>query len=170
MSRSIPNKRSTYLGSTTSTPDRTPVYGCWTKNHGFLPPQIIHLLIGFSSIFFFHHPFWGTSIFGNTHICLTLESLGRCDMLNISSIPIHIIWPDSGKNSLLLQQNAALIPMFMENHHHPPATHYHRWYIKAFPMALPPPTSYLWDVWGVPSMPQRTHQGCGCVSKNQNDL
>ncbi len=74
------------------------------------------------------------------------------------------------KNSLLLQENAVLIPMFMENHHHPPATHYHRWYIKAFPMALPPPTSYLWDVWGVPSMPQRTHQGCGCVSKNQNGL
>ena len=40
------------------------LYGCWTKNMG-VSPQIIH----FNRVFhYFHHPFWGTIIFGNTHI------------------------------------------------------------------------------------------------------
>ena len=35
------------------------------KNSG--NPQIIH----FNRVFhYFHHPFWGTPIFGNTHICI----------------------------------------------------------------------------------------------------
>ena len=34
----------------------------------FLPPQIIHLFIGFFNI---NHPYWGTPIFGNTHIIPT---------------------------------------------------------------------------------------------------
>ena len=41
-------------------------YGCWTKNRGFLAPQIIN----FNRVFhYFHHPFWGpTPIFGNIHM------------------------------------------------------------------------------------------------------
>ncbi len=35
-----------------------------SKNRG-VSPQIIHLFIGFSII---NHPFWGTTIFGNTHM------------------------------------------------------------------------------------------------------
>ena len=35
-----------------------------SENSGF-SPQIIHGLIGFSIV---NHPFWGTPIFGNTHI------------------------------------------------------------------------------------------------------
>ena len=38
-----------------------PYYGCFQKSWY---PQIIHF-IGFSTI---NHPFWGTPIFGNTHI------------------------------------------------------------------------------------------------------
>ena len=40
---------------------------------GFFTPQIIH----FSRVLnhYFHHPFWGTTMFGNTHI------------LNIYSVP-----------------------------------------------------------------------------------
>ena len=36
-------------------------FGCWTKNRGKPPKSSI--LIGFSH--YFHHPFWGTPIFGN---------------------------------------------------------------------------------------------------------
>ena len=44
------------------------VYGCWTKNRGETP-QIIR----FDRVFhYFHHPFWGTPIFGNTHIRMEL--------------------------------------------------------------------------------------------------
>ena len=32
---------------------------------GVYNPKIIHLFIGF---FIINHPFWGTTIFGNTHI------------------------------------------------------------------------------------------------------
>ena len=40
-------------------------YGCQPKNRGGFTPQIIH----FNRVFhYFHHPFWGTMIFGNTHI------------------------------------------------------------------------------------------------------
>ena len=42
-----------------------------SENSGFYP-QIIHLLIGFSII---DHPFWGTTIFGNTHIPNILRAL-----------------------------------------------------------------------------------------------
>ena len=35
------------------------------SEYGGFFPQIIHGLIGFSII---NHPFWGTTIFGNTHI------------------------------------------------------------------------------------------------------
>ena len=46
-----------------------------SENSGF-SPQIIHLEIGFSII---NHPFWGTSIFGNTHIYIyTWNLLGPC--------------------------------------------------------------------------------------------
>ena len=49
-----------------SDPRMTPIIdttGCWTENSGF-SPQIIH----FNRVFhYFHHPFWGTPIFGNTH-------------------------------------------------------------------------------------------------------
>ena len=37
-----------------------------SKNRGFLPPKSSH----FNRVWnhYFHHPFWGTTIFGNTHI------------------------------------------------------------------------------------------------------
>ena len=41
--------------------------GRFSKNNG--TPQIIPCLIGFS-IYYFHHPFWSTIIFGNTQIKL----------------------------------------------------------------------------------------------------
>ncbi len=49
--------------------------GCWTKNRDFYPPNIIHLFIGFSLI---NHPFWGTTIVGNTQMnhLLTIDSQG----------------------------------------------------------------------------------------------
>ena len=49
-----------------------PLYGCKSKNSCFfLRPQIIH----FNRVFhYFHHPFWGTSIFGNTHMEVSIGS------------------------------------------------------------------------------------------------
>ena len=35
------------------------------------------ILIGFSIIFTIHDPFWGTTIFGNTHIYLHLPFMDR---------------------------------------------------------------------------------------------
>ena len=51
-------------------------YGCWNKNRG-IPKSWI--LIGFSII---NHPFWGTPIFGNTHIFanINLNSWGRNEL------------------------------------------------------------------------------------------
>ena len=47
--------------------------GCWTKNRGVsLPPQIIHLVHRILN-HYFHHPFWGTTIFGNTRIRKSLH-------------------------------------------------------------------------------------------------
>ena len=44
-------------------------YGCWTENRGGKPPQIIQ----FNKVFhYFHHPFWGTPIFGNIHMVIFL--------------------------------------------------------------------------------------------------
>ena len=40
--------------------------GSVSENSGVETPQIIHLFIGFSIIFTIH--FWGTPIFGNTHL------------------------------------------------------------------------------------------------------
>ena len=39
-------------------------YGCFPQNRG-KTPQIINLNRVFH---YFHHPFWGTTIFGKTHI------------------------------------------------------------------------------------------------------
>ena len=49
----------------------------FSEDMGGLPkiwenPQIIH----FNRVFhYFHHPFWGTIIFGNTHMCFFLTTL-----------------------------------------------------------------------------------------------
>ena len=48
--------------------DILPSYMDVSENSGF-SPQIIPILRGFSMVFhFINHPFWGTPIFGNTHI------------------------------------------------------------------------------------------------------
>ena len=50
-----------------------------SENSGF-SPQIIH----YNKIFnFFNHPFWGTPIFGNTHIPHLLSSLGSFRLIKI---------------------------------------------------------------------------------------
>ncbi len=41
-----------------------PIFGCWTKNNGKT-----HKSHHFNRVFhYFHHPFWGTHIFGNIHL------------------------------------------------------------------------------------------------------
>ncbi len=42
----------------------------------FFPPKSSHLFIGFSII---NHPFWGTSIFGNTHVFVFKQNLPGLD-------------------------------------------------------------------------------------------
>ena len=51
------------------------IYGCFQK-YG-KTTQIIHLFIGFGTMKY-HHPFWGTSIFGNTHICSAKSEVFSC--------------------------------------------------------------------------------------------
>ncbi len=41
-------------------------YGCWTKNRGKIPPQIIHFNRVWNH-YNINHTFWGTLIFGNIH-------------------------------------------------------------------------------------------------------
>ncbi len=46
--------------------------GCWTKNRGGIFPLIfIHLLIGVFP--YFHHPFWGITIFGNIQMFVRIN-------------------------------------------------------------------------------------------------
>ena len=51
------------------------IYGCFPKICGF-SLQIIH----FNRVFhYFHHPFWGTTIFGNTHTYMVNDILPLVD-------------------------------------------------------------------------------------------
>ena len=50
------------------------VYGCFLK---WWYPQTIHGLIGFSII---NHPFWGTHVFGNTHIDILYKVVSSITM------------------------------------------------------------------------------------------
>ena len=71
--------------------------GCWTKNRGFYP-QIIH----FNRVFpYFHHPFWGTTIFGNTHV-------------NLWGVQNLVVWsPLCYPHLPLLQGGNAAVPLWL---------------------------------------------------------
>ena len=57
-------------------------------------PQIIH----FNRVFhYFHHPFWGTSIFGNTQIDIYISSIDLCSLAR-----------SHGKAKLPMQGHASL--------------------------------------------------------------
>ena len=59
-----------------------------SENSGF-SPQIIHGLIGFSTI---NHPFWDTTIFGNTHVELHQKSLDKKTNMHIPAMMITNDW------------------------------------------------------------------------------
>ena len=62
----MPGGKTRAPGGKTRLMNRWKLYMGVSKNMG-KPPQIIH----FNRVFhYFHHPFWGTTIFGNTHIYL----------------------------------------------------------------------------------------------------
>ncbi len=68
------------------------MWGVEPKIGGKITPQIIPSLIGFGTLIF-THPFWGTTIFGNTHL------IDRpMELLKYTSI-ITWIWLQLGKNS-----------------------------------------------------------------------
>ena len=58
-----------------------------SENSGF-SLQIIHGLIGFSII---NHPFWDTTIFGNTHVELHQKSLDKKTNMHIPAMMIKMI-------------------------------------------------------------------------------
>ena len=75
-------------------------YGCWTKNRGFLPPQIIHLFRGFSIIFTIH---FGVPLVLETSICCqpffgisetnSWKLLQREKEANNKQSPDNSLWP-----------------------------------------------------------------------------
>ncbi len=61
-------------------------YGCWTNYRG-VSPQIIHSNKVFHEI---NHPFWGTRIFGNTHMYSPTTKLHLQNLhTSISNIPLQ---------------------------------------------------------------------------------
>ena len=77
---------------------------------GVFPPKSSHLFIGFSLI---NHPFWGTTIFGNTHLKVehhftdfTLIYLSMCHLLVHSQCFIQLV---------VIQQNGLVHSNFMIN-------------------------------------------------------
>ena len=75
-----------------------------SKHRGF-SPQIIH----FNRVFhYFHHPFWGTTIFGNIQICLKWNWHGFfcCWEIGMSRVSeLREVWSNLTRNSLNLPKN-----------------------------------------------------------------